>query len=92
MKVVVNPMCTFCHNSNETFPHLFWKCQCTQSFWEKVHEQYTEFFMPECTLDWPKVWLNQIHDNITHLANLLILIAKQIICGKQKPSIKLFET
>ena len=37
IKVKESPLCSLCHESNETLEHLFWDCDFVKIFWSESH-------------------------------------------------------
>ena len=76
-KIVQQPECTFCDAHVENMKHFFWDCEITKVFWYKVQEVIQAIIPCQLTLDWIHVFLNALHDDNTHVANLIVLVAKQ---------------
>ena len=70
MQVVPDEMCTFCKEYKESVKHLFWECSIVAEFWQHLRNEAQEFMPDE--LEWHKVWLNYIYEDVRHLSNLII--------------------
>ena len=41
IKLVDSPICSFCHEAEETLVHLFCECPVSKSFWNEIYNWYS---------------------------------------------------
>ena len=70
-----SPLCTFCNSSEESLPHLFFKCSFVQHFWRSIQPLFGSFLISETDviLGITKPLQNSL------LYNHFILLSKQYI-------------
>ena len=89
MKILHDPMCTFCNNDEETICHLFWECPIVQNLYSLFHELLREF-NTDIDLDRKKIILGPYCSKYS-AENVIILHLKFFIyrtkCTKQRLSI-----
>ena len=87
--------CTFCNGPEGSNSHFFWLCPRVQPFWSQVKNSIQEQIPAQ--LDWNphEIFLNRVAKSPKHLANLYVIVAKQLLyrwrCQKEKPNIELFQ-
>ena len=84
------PLCSLCHNFNETPSHLFFECQITTALWRELNN----FFSPTITLDpiTPRsalLGIFDIHDDTFLLRNYILLLFKYCIYKNRKENINI---
>ena len=89
MKILHDPMCTFCDSDEETICHLFWECPIVQNLYSQFHGLLREF-NTDIDLDRKKIILGPYCSKYS-AENVIILHLKFFIyrtkCTKDRLSI-----
>ena len=100
MKYMLNidPLCSFCHLTDESITHLFWDCTFSQSFWNEINillNRKLDIYF-QITIECILFGLSDrgIPSNKLFIINLICLLAKFHIhtskFAKQKPNLLVF--
>ena len=81
-KIKQDSSCYYCNEDEESVIHFFWYCPIVNEFWSKVrmiltdvtHEKDTEL-----SFNVETILFNNIHQNLSNIANSIRLIAKYYI-------------
>lgn len=81
VKLVNTPFCNFCHSERETIIHIFWECEETQNFLERLDSFLEALFIP-FTFNKQTLLFGNINTNKNpafKTDNQIILLIKQYI-------------
>ena len=96
-RIVNDNWCTFCDETTETIEHLLWQCYHVQTFWNNVRQFINEILPDLLQLHFSlyTIMMNKVHDKANHVANFIVLGAKQFIyrmrCAKSRPNFHMFK-
>ena len=77
--IVSNEMCTFCDAIKETVRHILWECRYPERFWELVSEKIKEDLNVHVALEYSKVFVNNVVQEVHSAANLHTMVGKQYL-------------
>ena len=87
-KIVKSNKCTMCGEEKETIEHYFWFCTKAQHFWTKVKDLVQRKIRDTYYFDIENILFNTVHKKSNHIANVIVLIAKQYMyaakCSKKE--------
>ena len=88
MGISDSPLCSFCHNENETFSHLFFTCRVTYNVWlDLINFFSSKIDIPPLTLQSAVVgFLGEYHGNL-FLNNILLMYKITIYRNRAKNTI-----
>ena len=91
MKRAPNILCHYCKTTKENVPHFYFECNIVRRFWLDIQNLIEEKLDEKCTITLQNVFICNVHSQIDHAVNLIILVAKQMLYQwkwlKQKTSI-----
>ena len=77
IKLVNSPICSFCHDAEETLVHLFCECPVSKSFWNEICSWYSCISKSTLTIhSFDICFGHNVHTKPEIILNHLILIAK----------------
>ena len=79
VKITNYDFCSFCKAHKEMYNHFFYVCVHVENFWSSTKDITNKIRPTECHFTVQNIILNNPLNHVTHIANLIVLIAKQIL-------------
>lgn len=94
----IDPLCSFCHHTEETINHMFWDCTHSQGFWQDLNLLLNRKLNTQIKFKTEYILFGCLDDIVsikkTYIINFIILLAKFHIhtskYSKQKPNLTVF--
>lgn len=77
--ILVHDLCTFCKTTAETILHLFCECDVVKSLLQGLRNYVQQNVFQNCNWSNQNFLFNTVHENPSHVINLLVIITKQYI-------------
>ena len=80
-KIIYSKLCTFCNLEPENIVHLFCECLYVRRFWRKVQDYIQTNIRLDDSMDFQTINIifNKVYPRANHLADTIIIAAKQYI-------------